>query len=243
MKGLDEQEALLAERTAAIQGSPVRSGGVKPQQIAGGVMLVLALVGGGIYLAAGNSQPALQGAQPESFTTQSNTGSASMTIGGFEQPQAAAPDPVIDAVARPDTVIETRDSEETLARLDELTAAQGEAGELIERLKVDLELANDQLVAAQEDLRIQESSFELERTAFATRLQNELTQQELRFGNQITELQAQLQIERSRQSGVDTTTDEQLARMQAAEQRRREQIESEALIFDNSSEDAPQRRY
>ena len=244
-----DQERLLAERTAAVQGSPVRSnGGMKPQQIAGGVLLVCGLIGGFLYLSAGEKVAPLQGAAPASFGAQNGGNAGTMTIGGYVDPTVtvAAPEPEIDAVPRPETAIETRDSDETLARLNELTAAQSEAQSLIAKLQVDLEAANDELVRSRTDMSSLTQSFALERTAFEGRLNNELTQKDLFYGNQITSLQAELQICRAG-AGTNTNaggpTDEQLARLEEARKRRQQQIESEALIFDNSTVRDPSIRY
>ena len=230
----------IARRTAALNRN-TRPRGLKLQQKVGiGLFAVLVIGGIGILL-LGSSETTLKGAQPLDFgTTANNAGFTNISIAGRDETLQLAEEPTLIA-APAVTAYDPEDNSADLARLQELTAAQAEAGRIIAELEAQLGSASN--AVEDRDTRIAFLENELQQAGQRrTQAQRDADAAQQRLRNEISRLEGQIAIFNA-QPGAAASDNEQARQLEEARKRSQQQIESEALIFDNSSEDPPGIQY
>lgn len=230
--GDDFKKDMVEARKASLQG-PSYKRGLQSQQKAGIVMFIVLLLGGGWYLLKTSGSGGLSGAETTAFQSENGTNYGNLSIAAPSNETPQKPEEVIQAVVRQEAVAEIRDSEETLRRLENLTQSESKARALIAELKTDLAVNKVTLEAAQANVTRLEDELDAQVTRFNETLKQELRRLELQYGNEIARLKGELEIAIA---GTSESEGEQRKRLEAARELRRQQIESEALIFDNSDE-------
>jgi len=241
----DEPIDLHGDRTEQLRLQQNRKrNGVKVQQIVGGVVLALMVVGGGIYWITTQNGTGLRGADAETaITSPASTQSfADLVIASKGEPEApqAAQEAILNAaVPAPEFRVISKDSDATLRRLTELTEKNAEAAGLITSLRAELRrVENEASNLTQEinNLKTENKRVialgQTERDNYQTKLEQMRNQ----FEAQITVLRGELELAKT-QAPTTGSDDEQRLRLEEARKRRQAQIESEALIYDGSEEE------
>jgi len=241
----DEPIDLHGDRTEQLRLQQNRKrNGVKAQQIVGGVVLALMVIGGGIYWVTTQNGTGLRGADAETaITTPTSTQSfADLVIASKGEPEVTqTPQETIVNAAVPASEFRviSKDSDATLRRLTELTEKNAEAAGLISSLRAELRRAEKEA----SDLTQQVNNLETENKRVIAlgetergNYQTKLDQMRNQFESQISVLRGELELAKT-QAPTTRSEDEQRLRLEEARKRRQAQIESEALIYDGSEEE------
>lgn len=218
---------------------------IQPQQLLGGILFLAILAGGVAYFVINQPSSTLRGAETGlNITPKTNNSFADLVIASKGEPEPeTAPQTanIVEAALVPDTApapeFVERDSDATLQRLTELTEKNAEATGLIKTLRADLKRANDQAVELTQQIKNLEAEITTANDlgeSLITKHTAKIDQLRLEYETQLTALRGQLELAHA-QAPVDHNTDAE--RLEAARKRRQAQIESEAVIFDNSQND------
>lgn len=216
-----------------------RKPGLTLQQKLAGAALILGLAGYAGYAYLGASGTPLAGARDDTFARQGTTRSGRMVVGAETEtpPEEEAQRIFADGDAndaRPAESADPEDLKRLRAELEEKNAALTEAESARTAFAKQVGLLEDQIAALEKNLaqfgRLSED-----------RLKQELALIESRYQTEISTLKAQLAIAEANTVVVDD--EEQKKRLEAQRLLDQQRIQSQGVIFDNSSEARPGLRY
>lgn len=229
-------ETEIASRKDQLQRR-ARKPGLTLQQKIAGAALILGLAGYAGYVYLDGAGQSLVGARDDAFARQSATRSGRMVVGAETPREDQAQRIFADGDANDVPPAESVDPEELRrlrAALAETAAALAEAEGGRSALEAQVDLLEDQIAALEKNLeqfgRLSED-----------RLKQELALIESRYQTEISTLKAQLAIAEANTVVVDD--EEQKKRLEAQRLLDQERIQSQGVIFDNSSETRPGLRY
>lgn len=238
----DFAEQMRVERSAVLKSSGSR-GGLQVQQKIGIALFGVMILGGGWYYLNTMDTKALSGAETTAFQNTNGTNYGTLSIAAPSTAPEEEADPIQIQSAPEAEAIQTEDSAETLARLAEALKRGDDAQTIIADLRVVLERSETELENAIETITRLEDDYDAQALRHQTTMEQELRRLELQYGNEIAQLKGELAIALANAGPPDGAGDEQRARLEAARQLRQQQIESDALIFDNSDEDSSRIKY
>ena len=208
-------------------------------QKAGLIGAIVVVIAFGAFVFIKNNDNTLTGAKSRTFPEQTYSNGKRAIIGAY---QAQTTERVnIKAVTTAEITTPYQDSEATLLRIAGLEELIAEQKLGLVKFSGENKLLNGQIDLFEDQIRSLEKNMKGFNKLANERLKQEQALLKSRYETLITSLKGQLAIAKSNQVIVDNT--DELKRL--AEQRAllRRQIESNAVIFDNSEEDTATIRY